>query len=230
MSDKTNKPESHELGENVQEVLTKSEQFIEKYQKQILIGLAVVVIAVSGGLAFKYAYLNPKEAKAEAAMFKGEIFFQQDSFKLALNGNGADYIGFEGIIDDYGITKSANVAKFYAGICHKNLGNYEKAVSYLKDFSSSDKMLKPAALTAIGDCEVELGNVKDAAEYFEKAADAADNDLLSPIALKKAGLAYENLKQWGDAIEVYTTIKEKYFASPEAADIDKYIERAKLNK
>jgi tetratricopeptide (TPR) repeat protein len=228
MSEKTSKTSSTDL-ENVQEVLSRSEQFIEKYQKQIFIGLAVVVIAVSGGMAFKYAYLNPKEQKAEAALFKGEMYFQQDSFRLALNGNGADYIGFEGVIDDYGITKTANVAKFYAGICYKNLGNYEKAISYLKDFSSDDKMLKPAAITAIGDCQVELGNIEDAAASFVKASKVANNDLLSPINLKKAGLAYENLKKFDKAIEVYTTIKEKYFNSPEAADIDKYIERAKLN-
>ncbi len=228
MSEKTNKTSSTDL-ENVQEVLSRSEQFIEKYQKQIFIGLAVVVIAVSGGMAFKYAYLNPKEQKAEAALFKGEMYFQQDSFRLALNGNGVDYIGFEGVIDDYGITKTANVAKFYAGICYKNLGNYEKAINYLKDFSSDDKMLKPAAITAIGDCQVELGNIEDAAASFVKAAKMANNDLLSPINLKKAGLAYENLKKFDKAIEVYTTIKEKYFNSPEAADIDKYIERAKLN-
>ncbi len=229
MSENTKNQGPIEL-ENVQEALTKSEQFIEKYQKQILIGLAVVVVAVSGVLAFNYAYVKPKEKKAEAAIFKGEQYFQQDSFKIALNGNGADYIGFEAIIDDYGITKTANVAKFYAGICCKNLGNYEKAIKYLKDFESDDKMMAPAALSAIGDCEAELGNIDDAADYFMKAADKADNDLLSPICLKKAGLAYENLKKFDKAIAVYTTIKDKYYSAPEAADIEKYIERAKLNQ
>ncbi len=229
MSENTKNQSPIEL-ENVQEALTKSEQFIEKYQKQILIGLAVVVVAVSGVLAFNYAYVKPKEKKAEAAIYKGELYFQQDSFKIALNGNGADYAGFEAIIDEYGITKTANVAKFYAGICHKNLGNYEKAINYLKDFDSDDKMMEPAALSAIGDCEAELGNVDKAADYFVKAADKAGNDLLSPICLKKAGLAYENLKKFDKAIEVYTTIKEKYYSAPEAADIEKYIERAKLNQ
>ena len=49
--------------------------------------------------------------------------------------------------------------------------------------------------------------------------------------LKKAGIAYESLKQYGDAVKAYTTIKEKYFNSMEASDIDKYITRASaLNK
>ena len=61
---------------------------------------------------------------------------------------------------------------------------------------------------------------------FEKAASQADNEVIRPVYLKKAGLAYESLNQPKDAVKAYTTIKEKYFNSLEAADIDKYIARA----
>ena len=44
-------------------------------------------------------------------MFKGEQYFAKDSFNLALNGNGADYEGFEAIIDQYGSTSAGNLAK-----------------------------------------------------------------------------------------------------------------------
>ena len=44
--------------------------------------------------------------------------------------------------------------------------------------------------------------------------------------LKKAGIAYESLNQYSDAVKAYTTIKEKYYNSLEASDIDKYISRA----
>ena len=54
--------------------------------------------------------------------------------------------------------------------------------------------------------------------------------MISPTYLKKAGIAYESLKQYGDAVKAYTTIKEKYFNSMEASDIDKYITRASAGK
>ena len=54
--------------------------------------------------------------------------------------------------------------------------------------------------------------------------------MVSPIYLKKAGLAYENLKEYGKAVEAYKSIKEKYYNSMEASDIDKYITRAAAAK
>ena len=52
--------------------------------------------------------------------------------------------------------------------------------------------------------------------------------MISPIYLKKAGLAYESLKQYPDALKAYETIRDKYNQSMEAMDIDKYITRVKL--
>ena len=159
-------------------------------------------------------------------MFKGEQYFAKDSFQLALNGNGADYAGFEAIIDQYGSTKAGNLAKAYAGICYFNLGEYEKALDLLKSFSASDQMISPAIVGRIGDCYVNMGNTQEGISYFEKAAQAADNNVLSPIYLKKAGVAYESLQQYDKAVNAYKTIKEKYYGSMEASDIDKYIARA----
>ena len=74
-------------------------------------------------------------------MFKGEQYFAKDSFNLALNGNGADYEGFEAIIDQYGSTSAGNLAKAYAGICYFKMGENEKALDLLKSFSGSDDMI-----------------------------------------------------------------------------------------
>ena len=96
----------------------------------------------------------------------------------------------------------------------------------MKSFSASDNMISPAVTIALGDCYVNMDNTKEGIKCFEKAAKDANNVVLAPIALKKAGIAYESLKQYKEAVKVYTTIKEQYFNSMEAADIDKYITRA----
>lgn len=214
----------------VGEFVSRSEQFIENNSKKIIYAIVAVALVVGAILGFKHGYLIPQEKKAAAAMFKGEQYFAKDSFNLALNGNGADYIGFEGIIDQYGGTASGNLAKAYAGICYFKMGETEKALDKLKSFSGDDEMISPAIVGLIGDCYVNMGNVKEGVGYFEKAAKKADNEVISPVYLKKAGLAYENLKQYDNAVKAYTTIKEKYFNSMEAADIDKYITRASVAK
>ena len=210
----------------VEEIVSRSEQFIENNSKKIIYGIIAIALVVGAVLGIKHGYLIPQEKKAAAAIFKGEQYFAKDSFNLALNGNGADFDGFEGIIDQYGSTASGNLAKAYAGICYFKMGETEKALDKLKSFSGDDNMISPAIIGLIGDCYVNMGNVKEGISYFEKAAKSADNEVISPIYLKKAGIAYESLQQYADAVKSYTQIKEKYFNSMEAADIDKYIARA----
>jgi tetratricopeptide (TPR) repeat protein len=210
----------------VGEIVSRSEQFIEKHQKNIIYGIGIIILLAGVVLGINYGYLAPLEKKASAALFKGEQYFGRDSFELALYGNGVDYLGFESIISDYGITRSGNLAKAYAGVCYFRMGDTEKAIKQLKSFSGKDKMISPALIGLIGDCYVNQNKVKESIGYFEKAAKLADNEIVSPTYLKKAGIAYESLEQYDNAIKAYTSIKEKYFNSEEASDIDKYITRA----
>jgi Uncharacterized protein conserved in bacteria len=210
----------------VGEIVSRSERFIENNSKKIIYGIIAVAVAVGAYLGFRHGYAIPRENEAAVALFKAEHAFAVDSFALALNGNGVDFLGFEAIISEYSGTPSANLAKAYAGICYFKQGDNDKAIELLKSFSTKDDMISPAIVGLIGDCYVNSGNVKDAISYFEKAASKANNNFISPLYLKKAGVAYESLEQYDNAVKAYTTIKEKYFSSREASDIDKYIARA----
>jgi tetratricopeptide (TPR) repeat protein len=225
----SNKHEEKAELQKVNEALSRSEQFIEKNQKRLLIALAAIIIIVAGVIIFRNFYLGPKEKEAQEMIFIGERYFAVDSFKVALQGDGAEFIGFEGIIDDYGATKTAKLAAAYAGLCYKSMGENEKAIEYLSKSDADDIMVSPALVGAIGDCYVELGKLEKAVSYFEKAADA-NNELLSPIYLMKAARVYESLDKSGKALKIYERIKKEYPLSQEGLDVDKYIERAKTQK
>jgi len=212
----------------VGEFVSRSEKFIENNKKNISYGIIGVALIIGAFMAYNQLYKIPHSHNAAVALFKGEQYLQRDSFNLALNGNGVDYDGFEYIIRKYGGTKSGNLARAYAGICYYKTGDLEMAIKTLKSFKSKDDMISPAIVGLIGDCYVESGDVVQGISFFEKAALKANNDLLSPIYLKKAGIAYESLQQYDNAVKAYTTIKEKHAASMEAMDIDKYIVRATL--
>jgi tetratricopeptide (TPR) repeat protein len=224
MTTKEKRTHNNEL--EVEQVVSKLEQFIETNAKKIVYGVLAIIIVVGGCLALHYGYFGPQEKKASAAMFKGEQYFAKDSFELALNGNGVDYNGFESIIKNYGGTAAGNLAKAYAGICYFKLGENEKALEALKSYNGKDNMIAPAITGLIGDCYVNLGDTKEGIKYFEKAANEAANEVLSPTYLMKAGVAYESLNDNKSAAKAYKTIKEKYYNSVEAATIDKYIDRA----
>jgi tetratricopeptide (TPR) repeat protein len=210
----------------VDEILSRSEQFIEKNKKSLVYGVSFVAIAVAVILAYNYMYMQPLSERAEKSIYRGQQYFARDSFALALYGNGLDFDGFEGIVSQYGRTKTGNLAKAYAGICYYKLGDPHSAIKQLKSYKGSDDMFMPRVTGLLGDCYVSIGDTKEGIKYFEKAASNANDAGISPIYLKKAGIAYESLKQYKDAIRVYTIIKDKYSQSAEAGEIDKYLFRA----
>jgi tetratricopeptide (TPR) repeat protein len=220
---KNEKKKNDEL-ENVQHALTSSEAFIEKYQKQILIGVGVIVLLVLVVLSVRNFYLEPREIAAENEMSKAQVAFATDSFRLALEGKGVQSLGFKEIASEYGITSSGKLATAYAGICYYKLGQYENAIKYLSQFNGDDNYFTTTVIGLTGDCYIELGDKSKAISYFEQSA-GKENAVISPVYLKKAGLVYESLNQPEKAEKAYTKIKEKYPKSSEASDIDKYLAR-----
>jgi len=215
-------------GKEVGEIVSRSEKFIENNKKNLSYGLLAIALIIGAVIAYNQLYKIPRNQNAAVALFKGQFYLERDSFNLALNGNGVDYDGFEQIIRQYRGTKSANLAKAYAGLCYYKTGDMESAIKHLKSFNTKEDLVSPIYIGLIGDCYVESGDVQEGIIWFEKAASRANNDFLSPIYLKKAGIAYEHLQQFDKAIKTYTAIKEKHAASMEAMDIEKYIVRAQL--
>ena len=215
---------------NVEDALTQSEAFLIKNKKAIIGGVVAVIIIVAGFIMYKHLYAEPREEKAQAALFKGQELFEQDNFEQALNGDSIGYTGFLKVASDFSGTKAANLAKAYAGICYAHLGKYDEAIKYLNDFDGTDQMVGPAVLAAAGNCYAQLDQLDKAASSLLKAADKADSNTLSPIFLLQAGEILVKQGKIEEAIKAYTTIKDKYFQSYQAMDIDKYIEQAKLLK
>lgn len=222
MSKKVNNA-PNEVQQNVGEVVNKSEEFIEKHQKQILIGLGIFVLIILGILAFRNFYQLPMQKNAANAMYKAQQYFAVDSFNIALDGDGVDVIGFKQIVSDYGSTKSGNLANAYAGISLYKLGQYQDAIKYLSNFDANDSYFKSSIIGLIGDCYVELGNHDKAQGFYKKVID--QNNEISPIYLKKSAILFETDGQSDDAAKRYEEIKEKHPTSNEAYDIDKYLGR-----
>lgn len=230
MSNEEIKHKSAETVEEIEIALTRTEQFFEKNQKAILIAFVVVLVVV-GGVWLFIKNAESQNQKALAQMFVAEQYFEQDSFKLALNGDG-NYPGFLEIIEKYGSTRASDLAKYYSGVSYLNLGQYDDAIKYLEDADINDIVVASIKLGAIGDAYIEKGETEKAINYYLKASDKNPNDFSTPIYLFKAGTAYENIGKFDLALGVYEKIKLNYAESNEGRKIEKYIARvkAKTNK
>ena len=209
----------------VEEVLSKTEQFIENNHKVLTIIVGVIAVLILGFFAFKRLYVEPREKEAQEQIFMAEKYFEMDSLNLALYGDG-NYPGFLDIIDDYSITKTANLAKYYTGIIYLNMKDFENAIDYLSSYKGRDQIVAPMAIGAIGDAYMELDNPEKAVTYYMDAAIDNDNDFTSPLFYLKAGWTYEILGKYGEAADVYKKIQTEYPKSNEAREIEKYIARA----
>lgn len=215
-----------------EQTLNNQEQFFLKYRKQILIAVAAILLIVAGCLAYKTLVAEPRENKASTAMAKAQEMFAERDFQKALNGDKTNE-GFLSVIENYGGTDAANLAKGYAGLCYAQMGKWQEAVKYLEDFSpKSDAIISPAIVAALGNAYANTGKVDEAISTLKEAASMADsrsesvNNTISPIYLLQAARLLESQKKTDEALKIYKQIKEKYVNSAVAQDIDKYIERA----
>lgn len=220
------------------ETASKSEQWIEKNSKPLLITLISLVVVFLGYLGYNKFIDEPKELEAA-----DELAFPRKYFDdAAVAGSGVDsllYLGLEGadgkygfvdIAESYSGTNAGNLANYYAGVSYLQLKQYDKAIEFLSKFESDDEMLGPISLGAIGDAFSDINQPKDALEYYEKAANKKDNEFTTPLYLFKAGETAMNLKEFKKAESFFTKIKENYSKSDQGRDIEKFINAAQYDE
>jgi tetratricopeptide (TPR) repeat protein len=220
MAKKKQQPATEEnLGfDSVEQTLTKTEQFLENNARQVGIAVGAVVAVVLVLFAYNTYVVKPKAEEAAKEMAKAIKWFETDSMDLALNGNGA-YLGLLDIMDEYSGTPSGNSAHYYAGIAYYNQGDFENAIDQMDQYSADDVATAAMANGVIGDAFVELGQMEDAVDFYNKAYKATNNDFTTPLFMWKAGLAYEALGENGKAVKLYERILAEYPNSRQASGI-----------
>jgi tetratricopeptide (TPR) repeat protein len=204
--------------------------FWTRFQKPILIVLAVIVVGGGGWYAYKQYIVKPKEEKAAEALFKAEQYFAEDSSRLVLNGDGQSR-GVLYVISNYGGTKAAELAHYYAGVSYLKLGDFNNAVKYLKDFSTGAKQVQLMAYGCLGDAYSELNKKEDAIASYKKAATVFEDDgNNSAEYLFRAGLLAETSGNTREALELYKELKDKFPRTDKGLQADKYIYRLSIEK
>lgn len=205
-------------------VIAKAKDFWDKYSKPLMIISTLIILAVGGWYVYQNFFKKPKENKAVEAMFKAEEYYRLDSVAKALNGDG-QYPGFLKIISQYGGTKAGKLANFYAGSCYIKLDDNEKALKYLKKFSTSSKPLQARAYKLMGDACGDLGKNADALSYYKKAARHYETDERNSAdyLFMAAYFADRVMKNTKEATELYKELKQKFPNSIQAKEADNFL-------
>jgi len=220
-----NKNKTEEQFAQVEEALSKTEQYIFDNQKSLLTILVAIVGLIAIFSVYQNFYIVPLEKEAQTEMYLAELAFQKDSFELALNGADLQFSGFVDLSSDYSSTKAGMLANYYAGLCYLNLADYNNAIDYFDSFTSDDIILSSLANGCTGDAYLELGDTDNALKSYRDAT-SSNNSFTSPKYLMKMAMVHEMNEDYSSSLEIYNKIKSDYKDSREAKTIEKFIARA----
>lgn len=210
--------------QNIEDKLNNFEHWVDENKKVLTYVVGGLFAVVAAYFGFTKLYLEPKNEEANNQSFMAQKWFGMDSLNLALNGDG-NFPGFLSIMEEYKWTDAANLSHYYAGIIYLKQGKFEDAIDHLNDFNGKDKMTANMAYGALGDAYSELEKYDEAVDYYKKAAYHFENELTTPVFLKKAGMLLEYSKKNEEAKKLYEEIKSRYPNTNEGREMDKYIAR-----
>jgi len=216
------------------EMFEKAKGFWAKFSKPIIYVGSALILVIGGWIGYKYLVLQPKEIKSADVIYPVEQLFDKmtqtgfnkDTINLVLNGGAGISTGVLKIASTYSGTPAGNRANFMAGACYLHNKDFNNAVKYLKEFSTSATQIQTAAYSMLGDAYAELKKNDDALNYYKKAASVNTKDeFMSSEALYRAGAFAESTGNTKEAIELYQKTKDEYPKNSHAAEIEKSLAR-----
>lgn len=188
--------------------LSKAEKVVEKNYKSILFGALAIVLVAAAFILFK-GMNKGKESKAQAAAFYAQNSFADKNWLSALNGSDGK-IGFTEIAKKYKGTNVGNLANYYAGVSHVQLGQFEEAVHYLSSFKfTNDPTVNGLAAMNLGDAYMETGKESEAVAAYKKAANSK-SEVFEPEFLYRYALALVKTGDNAQAKSVFEQLKTDY--------------------
>jgi len=224
MSDK----QVHQPVEN--DVLHNMQSWWQKNQKVVLIAVVAVVVVIGGWFGYNKYVVEPKEEKANLAIYPAQKYYNKDSFSLALNGDGP-HKGVLYIINNFGGTKAANLAKYYAGTCYLHLGDFNNAIKYLADFQTDGKQVQMMAYGALGDAYSSVKKNEEALSSYKKAAETFDSDEANASEyLFRAASLSQLMNKKDEAADLFEQLKNKFPNTVRGREADKFIHAIRVKK
>jgi tetratricopeptide (TPR) repeat protein len=178
-----------------------------------LLGLVILY------LAYRQFIWKPANEKSKDAYWVGLNYAAKDSTDLAIEE-------LEPVVKKYDGKIGGENAQFILARQYMSKGEFNKALDLLKDVNANDTYLAAMVVGLQGDCHSEMKDYEKAFKLYLEAAGINENEMTSPMYLFKAGLCAEKNKNFEQATECYTKIRDDYSGFGNQKAIEKYIARA----
>lgn len=194
----------------------------QEVKKRIYSGLGIIAVII----IVIFFYVNNKKAKGEEAEVKLSSvisIYESGKYQEAINGDAATGTsGLLEIVNNYGSTESGETAKLYLGNCYYFQKDYDNALKYFEDYSGSNNIVKASVISGIGAVYEAKGDLKKAAENYEKSANINKNVIINQENLFYAIRAYSQAGDKENAKRIYEQLKNEYPKSKYLAETKRF--------
>lgn len=205
------------------ETFSKAQSFYDK-NKNTVIGSAIAVIILIAGSVGYYYYAEAQESEAQELMGQASQAYLQGNYEKALTGSDADFtVGYKQIINNYGMTDAANLARYYAAVSTFKLGNYQEALKYIENYEVPAGIMGVGPLSFHAVIHTELGNHAEAAELYVKAAEWNVNDSTTPYNYLEAANAFHDAGNAEKAQQYAQKIIAEYNNSDQVTEAERLL-------
>ena len=209
-----------ELLKNTDEFLTlsgKAARFINQHMRQVrMIGIGVAVIAVAYVAIWGYMkHTNTKGQEAYNTAYNTLIETAQSS-KNYEEGVVKSEALFEAVINDYSMSKAADLALPQVGHAKFATGMYDDAIVYYDEFSTKaahNEAYETLNQLALAACHEAEGEMKKAAEILKRIVESPDNPFRETAMLNLERI-YRADNDPEKANEILKSFAEEYANSP----------------
>ena len=195
--------------------------FYNQNKATVLGGGTAFVLAVALLIGYVF-YSAQQEREAEVLLGTAEQHMINGDFERALYGDDQTFtLGFVQIARNYGRTNSGNLAHYYAAVAEFELGNYETALGFIRQFNPPAGILGVAPLMMHGIILTELERFEEAAQAYERAAEWDINNSTTPRGLFEAALAHRRTGNTYQALHHLNRILNEFPNSQQAVHAER---------
>jgi tetratricopeptide (TPR) repeat protein len=190
-----------------------SSRFLHFYRnnKGIVWGTGIGLVLVIGLIIGFFIYTAQQQSDAEILLGTAEQYFMNGDYERALYGDDeALTLGFVQIANNYGRTRSGNLANYYAAVAYYELEQFEDALSYMERFNPPRGIMGVGPISLHAVILSELGDHEEAARKFIDAAKWDENESTTPYNLMEAAISFETIGEYQKAREQLEIILDQY--------------------
>jgi tetratricopeptide (TPR) repeat protein len=195
---------------------------VPENRKKLFTGVIIIAVII---FAVVY-YFSSKNAKNEEALSKltaVENLYQMGKFNEAINGDqSAGITGLNEIAANYSGTEAGEEAKFFLANSLFFVKDFDNALKYYDDYSGNIDLIKASCISGKGAVYEAKGDLKKAAENYEKAASMKKDLMINPENLYYAIRAYSQLGDKESAKRLFTLLKTDYPKSKFISEAKRY--------